>query len=623
MKRISAFFCLVFAFMGLAVFAHPAYSATISNPIIWADVPDVSIVAVGSKYYMSSTTMHMAPGVPIMESTDLVHWKTVSYANSILANIDALNLNNGKSAYGDGSWASSIRYKNGTFYVLVPSNTTGKTYLYSTQNVHTTPWKTVAVYNSLYHDPSLLLDDDGRNYIVSGAGDIKIVELTADLTAIKSGGTNQTLIANATAASGSTTGLAAEGTHIEKINGYYYVFNICWPSGSMRTELVFRSSTLTGTYTGQIALQNLGVAQGGIFQATDGTWWALLFKDSGSVGRAPWLVPVTWQNNWPIFGVSGKAPTTVTLSATQPDIGFGMVASDDFSSTASLLEWQWNHNPDSTHMSFTARPGYYRITTSRVDALITSARNTLTQRTFGPKSSAQIALDVSGIKDGDVAGLSAFQADYGYVGVKKSGTANTIVMVNASSGTASEIASVPLNQNRVYLRIDMDFTNQTDKASFFYSLDSTTWNSIGNTLQMSYTIPHFMGYRFGLFNYATKAAGGYADFDWFKIGSAYNNLIAISSSSIVASSSSSSTASLSSSSVSQSSSVNFSSSATVQVLLSPLQRETPASYEVFDMMGHVISRSTVMPIQVSTGCWIVQARRSDGSTIASWTITQK
>jgi len=54
-----------------------------------------------------------------------------------------------------------------------------------------------------------------------------------------------------------------------------------------------------------------------------------------------------------------------------------------------------------------------------------------------------------------------------------------------------------------------------------------------------------------------------------------------------------------------------------------LQRETPASYEVFDMMGHVISRSTVMPIQVSTGCWIVQARRSDGSTIASWTITQK
>jgi hypothetical protein len=30
-------------------------------------------------------------------------------------------------------------------------------------------------------------------------------------------------------------------------------------------------------------------------------------------------------------------------------------------------------------------------------------------------------------------------------------------------------------------------------------------------------IPHFMGYRFGLFNYATKHPGGYADFDWFRI----------------------------------------------------------------------------------------------------------
>jgi hypothetical protein len=43
------------------------------------------------------------------------------------------------------------------------------------------------------------------------------------------------------------------------------------------------------------------------------------------------------------------------------------------------------------------------------------------------------------------------------------------------------------------------------------------WNSIGDTLKITYAIPHFMGYRFGLFNYATKNTGGSADFDWFRI----------------------------------------------------------------------------------------------------------
>ena len=61
-----------------------------------------------------------------------------------------------------------------------------------------------------------------------------------------------------------------------------------------------------------------------------------------------------------------------------------------------------------------------------------------------------------------------------------------------------------------------------DVADFFYSLDGKTWNSIGTQLKMAYTFPHFMGYRFGLFNYATRSAGGYADFDFFHISDSIN-----------------------------------------------------------------------------------------------------
>ena len=93
------------------------YSQKATNPIIYADVPDISIERVGNSYYMSSTTMHMSPGVPIMKSDDLVNWKTVGYAYDTLANIDATNLTNGKNMYGEGSWASSIRFHKGTYYV--------------------------------------------------------------------------------------------------------------------------------------------------------------------------------------------------------------------------------------------------------------------------------------------------------------------------------------------------------------------------------------------------------------------------------------------------------------------------------------------------------------------------
>src|SRR6476469_10686324 len=75
------------------------------NPIIFADVPDMSMIRVGDTYYMSSTTMHFSPGVPIMKSKDLVNWQLVGYAYDTLANVDELNLENGKSTYGRGSWA--------------------------------------------------------------------------------------------------------------------------------------------------------------------------------------------------------------------------------------------------------------------------------------------------------------------------------------------------------------------------------------------------------------------------------------------------------------------------------------------------------------------------------------
>ncbi|MDQ8735671.1 family 43 glycosylhydrolase [Paenibacillus sp. LHD-38] len=899
-KKSFSFLLALTLFLNLvpstSVYAQQGESM-FENPFIWADVPDLNVIRVGDAYYMSSTTMHMNPGVPIMKSYDLVNWEIVNYVYDILADNDEQALRNGKSNYGQGSWASSLRYHNGKFYVAFPSYDTGKTYIYQTEDIEKGPW-THSTFDGVYHDMSLLFDDDGRVYMVYGGGDIKAIELTSDATAIKPGGLDKIIIPNASLVAGPNVGLNAEGTHIQKINGSYYVFNITWPKDGMRTQIVHRADAIDGTYRGQVALRDAGIAQGGIVDSVDGKWYGMLFGDRGSVGRIPYLIPVTWEDGWPIFGVDGKVPqsmpipvngvtsknlivdsdefyqrpervgashtvfgdtanivsnpsfsssqtaadpaaqtfaaanegqeilvnggfeagqepwtghenATVTAStydaysgssslfisnrqatgagpqhlitgkvkaggvyefsarvkydgnsalpATKqfnfaiqdgdwttikvlgsatvnkgewgtiegtytipeeavlneplifietvwtpqqdptldlmdfyvddvslrdvtPDSnllvngGFengrepwsghenaavAVTADEAFSGSSSLyisnrqatgagpqqsiagkvkaggvykfsakvkydgdstlpatkqfnfdiqdgdwttikvlgsgtvskgewgtiegtymipddaelhapiifmetpwtpeqdpvkdlmnfyvddvsledvtpaggldkakigeydyngsnlsLVWQWNLNPDNRNWSLTERPGYLRLTTGRKSTNLLDARNTLTQRTFGPESSGSIAVDISQMKNGDYAGLAALQKEYGYVGVKMSGTSKSIVMVDGSSETAVEVASVPVNEEKVYFKIELDYKNQTDKAYFYYSLNGADWTAIGNTLQMHYTLPHFMGYRFALFNYATKTTGGSVDFDYFRV----------------------------------------------------------------------------------------------------------
>jgi beta-xylosidase len=490
------------------------------NPIIQADVPDMAMIRVGDTYYMSSTTMHMSPGLPIMKSKDLVNWQLVNYAYDILDDVDELTLVNGKNSYGRGSWASSLRYHDGIFYATTFSGTTGKTYVYTTKDIEKGPWK-ASSFKPALHDHSLFFDDDGCVYMVNGGGNLRLTELTADASAIKPGGFNQVIITNASAVAGPNVGLNAEGSQLFKHDGKYFLFNITWPRGGMRTVIIHRADKITGPYEGRVGLMDKGVAQGGLIDTPQGDWYAYLFQDHGAVGRIPYLVPVKWQDGWPVLGENGKVPDTLDLPASTGVIP-GIVASDEFDRRAGdpafPLVWQWNHNPNNKFWSVTQRPGFLRLTTGRVDTDFLSARNTLTQRTFGPECSGTTTIDVSNLRDGDFAGLALLQKNYGLVGVKSDGGTNFIVMVSAVSRPPVEVERVPLTQTNVFLKAECDFKNRADKAKFFYSLDGKSWNAIGSQLKMSYTLPHFMGYRFGLFNFATKTAGGYADFDYFRMG---------------------------------------------------------------------------------------------------------
>ena len=496
---------------------HAQQRAT--NPLIYADVPDMSMVRVGDTYYMSSTTMHMVPGVPIMKSKDLANWELVNYACDVLTGeLPTMNLDGGQNTYGRGSWASCIRHHKGMYYVSTFAQTTGKTYFFVTADIEKGPWKRIE-FSPSCHDHTFFFDDDGRIYLIYGNGKLFIAELEDDLSGLKPG-TERVLLENASAPAGDRIMLGAEGSQLFKINGKYYLVNIVWPRGGMRTVLVHRADSINGPYEGKVAFRDRGIAQGGLIDTPDGRWFAYLFQDCGAVGRIPYLVPVRWEDGWPVFGVNGVAPDELELPASK-GLMPGIVCSDDFarkSGEAALpLVWQWNHNPDNALWSVTARKGYLRLTTGRVETSFMQAKNTLTQRTIGPVCSGFVRMDVTGMKEGDFAGLSLFQRKYGQVGVKVVGGKKRIVMVNGEADEPVEVESLPLNGKAVYLKAECDFRNRTDKGRFYYSTDGSTWTLIGNTLQMSYTMPHFMGYRFALFNYATRKAGGHVDFDYFRL----------------------------------------------------------------------------------------------------------
>ena len=269
------------------------------------------------------------------------------------------------------------------------------------------------------------------------------------------------------------------------------------------------------------------VGQGTIVDDAKGNWYGVIFQDRGGVGRVLTLMPCHWENGWPILGdKKGCVPKTMEKPVQGCPV-IPLVVSDDFSGKEMKKNWQWNHNPVNTAWTLSERPGYLRLKTNRIVDNLYAAPNTLTQRMEGPRCSGIAALDVSHMKDGDVAGFSAFNGHSGLLSVvvegnKKYLTMNTNIVDLRNSDKAilgvekSEKERVELKQDMIYLRIDGDFRLGQDIATFYYSLDNKAWKKIGTDFKMRFDyMKLFMGTKFALFNYATKELGGYVDIDFF------------------------------------------------------------------------------------------------------------
>ena len=529
MKKL---FPLLLLFATLTGSAQVNTSEPIKNPMLWADVPDPDVIRVGDTFYLVSTTMHLMPGAPVMASKDLKNWQTVGYIFDRLTDSPKYDMQEG-TVYGRGQWATSLKYHDGKFYALLAPNEggpMGDTYIFSAPKAEG-PW---TIHSRLrhFHDATLFFDDDGTPYVFFGTGEM--CQLTRDLKSVVEGSLRHYFNREP-----DERGLL-EGTRVIKHNGTYYALLIShvYAPGRHRREVCYRTKDLNATWEKQTILESdFGgfsyLAQGTIVDTEEGDWYGIMFQDRGGVGRVLTLSPVRWIDGWPMLGdENGKVPATMRpYRSNQPETA--IVCADDFSAPQLGLHWQWNHNPVDNAWSLTERPGFMRLKTNRVVQNLFLAPNTLTQRMEGPTCSGNVCIDVSHMKDGDCAGLSAFNGDSGILTVKRKGSKFFLEMSEESVKLTDREKAVtdvsqkvvetvelklPKKSANVWLRLDGDFQpGHNDAANFFYSLDGEQWNAIGTkNYRMIFDYRRFfMGSKFAIFNYATKKAGGYVDVDCF------------------------------------------------------------------------------------------------------------
>lgn len=499
---------------------------TFTNPVIAADFPDPDVILVDDTYYMVTTTMFVFPGVTVIKSKDLVNWEYCSNAVPRFDFSPCYNLD-GCKRYGHGQWATSIKYNKGRFYLLFVTLDEGG-FICSSDKAEG-PWEIKKLPKAFY-DAGLFFDECGRIYVAHGYNEIRMTEVDENFAPIS----KDSLIYVGDIRKG------LEGTHIYKINGYYYLY--CTYGGLDGIQVALRSNNIYGPYEQKIVISekthgpNFGIHQGALIKTQTGEWWTMLFVDSGPFGRFPSLQPVTWIDGWPMVGVDGKAVVTYKKPNVGKDYPIKIFpTSDEFNTHKLGMQWGWNHNPDSAKWSLLENPGSLRLKTVKVVDSLQKAQNTLTQRMFTYYSDTLASvgtteLNFKNMKDGDIAGLAVFQDPYAYIGIKKIKNKKYVIMVNNGKMIDSsevKVDKIYLKANAIYGTGAADiFTGNapagTGSALFSYSVDNKNFTKIGDELKMRFSLKIFTGNKFCLFNYATKELGGYVDFNWFRTSAEKN-----------------------------------------------------------------------------------------------------
>lgn len=464
---------------------------TYRNPVLNADFSDPDVIRVGDRFYMVASDFHFL-GMQVLESEDMVNWR---YISQIYSRFDEPGWDSNEH-YAGGSWAPSIRYHNGLYYVFFCTPDEGL-YMSSAKDPHG-PWAPLHLVQRVvkWEDPCPFWDADGQAYLGRsrhGAGPIIVHKMSPDGKQLLDEGVTV------------YEGPVAEGTKFLKRNGWYYLII---PEGGVGQgwQTVLRSRSIYGPYERRVVLEQgstsvNGPHQGALVDAPDGSWWFYHFQETPVLGRVVHLQPARWQDDWPLMGVdldgNGIGEPVASWKKPIPSEVQPLLQTDDDFSSSLGLQWQWNHNPVDSHWSMTEREGFLMLKALPADSL-KSARNMLTQKVIGYQSESTTKLSATG---DCYAGLFCSGKLFRGIGLCKEG-----VFVEAH-GERQMIWRGRCQQ--LWLRITNDCV--ANRHQFLYSLDGEHFTPAGEAFTMRGG--YWKGIRVGLFCYGDV---GKAWFDSFR-----------------------------------------------------------------------------------------------------------
>jgi len=508
------------------VWSPDQLDGTYKNPVLNADYSDPDVIRIGDRFYLVASSFDAVPGLPILESFDLVNWRIIGHALDRQPPFDRYN----RTQHGNGVWAPTLRYHSGTFYLFYPDPDFG-IYMMKSSNI-TGPWSQPLLIKAVkgWIDPCPLWDADGNAYLISalagsraGAKSVLILSrMKPDGSGLLDGGT--------IVYDGHKLDPTIEGPKIYKRNGYYYIFA---PAGGVPTgwQLALRSRNIYGPYERRVVLQQgttsvNGPHQGAWVDTGTGEDWFLHFQDRGWLGRVVHLEPMKWANDWPEIGdlshgpigqpvLQYRKPHTLHTSPSQTPAD-----SDEFNGPELGMQWQWQANPEPTWGFPSQALGSLRLISMPPPVGVHDLWETpslLLQKVPGPDFSATTKLTAAFSNVGDRAGIIVMGKNYGNLELTKTATGlvvrEQLGSLQQQGATESIATEVAVTATTVYLKS----TLANGRVSFSYSVDGETFQPIGKPFTASPGI--WIGAKIGIFAAGETQHGelGYADFGWFRL----------------------------------------------------------------------------------------------------------
>lgn len=511
------------------------------NPILHVDYSDPDVCLGEDAYYMTTSSFHCSPGLPILRSSDLVNWELIGYALQNQVPVEHFRT----VRHGGGVWAPSIRYHNGEYYIYWGDPDFG-IYMVKTKDPQG-PWEDPVLVKKTKGiiDTCPFWDEDGKAYLsYAFAGSRANVKTVMMLSEMAADGTK--LIGNpAIVFDGHDGHTTVEGSKMYKRNGYYWIMA---PAGGVKPgwQLAMRSKDVWGPYEAKVVLHQgntdiNGPHQGGYVETSNGDGWFIHFQDRWAYGRVVFLEPVSWVNNWPIMGKDTNKDGIGEPVAewTKPDVGQNypatpLVSSDEFNGHQYGLQWQWqaNPNPEEQWGWISANLGFMRLNClSRDEEMKTMwmMPNLLMQKFPGPNFTATTKLTFKNNPDAGecLAGLIVFGEDYSYIAIEQGNDGKlalvqrTMKDASASKYGETEAASVNIGQNTLFFRAKVEMIRNVEpynaKTTFYYSTDGDQYKKLGESFTPR--AGRWVGARIGIFATGSKRINdsSYADYDWFRV----------------------------------------------------------------------------------------------------------